>query len=83
MNQDKTKRIWHGPFKGKPLADVPLWYLAWTYGSFPKQRNYIVGDLTRRGCTDGDLKRIKDKFPVLSKAPRRQTTEPSIAKEDE
>jgi hypothetical protein len=72
MNQDKTKRIWHGPYRGMPLTQVPTRYLVWTYGSFPGQRNYIVEELTRRGCTDGDFSQFKKKFPVLGKVPTKQ-----------
>lgn len=72
MDSEKAKRIWHGPYRGTALTEVPLRYLVWTYGSFPGQRNYIIEELTRRGCTDLDLERIKKKYPVLGKVPQKQ-----------
>ena len=72
MDQDKTKRIWHGRYRGVALTAVPASYLAWTYGSFPGQRNYIVEELIRRGYTDTDLNEFKKKFPVLGKVPTKQ-----------
>jgi len=66
--------IRHGPYKGKPLTEVPTGYLAWSYGSFSraKDRRIIGAELRSRGHDDEDLEYFKKKFPCKGKVPERQ-----------
>ncbi len=79
---DKVPMMYHGPFKGQPLTEVPDWYLAFAYGSFSKakDRRNIEAELRSRGCDDEELEYFKKKYPCKGKAARRQGGADAVAK---
>lgn len=76
MTPDKqNKCLYFGQYNRVPLNKVPLWYLAWVYGSFTQLRKVVEPDLRRRGLGDHDLKLVRKRYPVRGKRPTKQTAD--------
>jgi len=69
---DKVPFMYHGPFKGLPLSQVPEGYLEWCYGSFTQGRRRLEKELRSRGYEDGDFRRCKKQHRVRGKTPKKQ-----------
>lgn len=69
---DKVPFMYHGPFKGLPLSQVPEGYLEWCYGSFTQGRRRLEKELRSRGYGDGDFRRCMERHPVRGKSPKTQ-----------
>jgi hypothetical protein len=69
---EKPIVLYFGKYKGIPLPKVPLWYLAYVYGSYTKTRKQVEGEMGRRGLGANDFLLVMKRYPVKGKFPTRQ-----------
>ena len=72
---EKVPLMHYGKFKGRPLAELPEWYLERVYAAFAKGRTPIEKELRARGFSDEALKRCKKRYRYLGKSPKKQVPE--------